>query len=448
MAKKIKLVTSLIIVAVIIAAGVSIFIVNGKSIDCVKDTAMSASTNSSFSIGWHEVSNADGYHIYYLNGETNKYEKLADVEGSDNCTYEIAELEGGTVYTLKVSAYRFFMNKEYESESTEPIVVYSLPDKVSTKVSSVEEGVLNVSWQEQKNVIAYELEYSKNEDFSDAGKCTFKKAELKKCEHIVKDLKPKDVYFVRMRSYITINNENVYGSWSDVQKVEIKDKITMGANIDPKKPIVALSFDDGPGFGDGKNKSTTMQILDVLEKYGARATFFMCGSRLSESNKAVLQREIKLGCELGNHTYDHSHYGKNVTAADISKNSNKIKKLCGQAPTMFRCPGGMMSSTIQVECKAEGMPIAYWSVDTEDWKSKDAKSVYKIATTQVYDGSIILMHDIYPSTVEAVKKIVPKLIEDGYQIVTVSEMLTIKNGGKAPKPGNQYIDYETINNKT
>ena len=114
---------------------------------------------------------------------------------------------------------------------------------------------------------------------------------------------------------------------------------------------------------------------------------------------------------------------------------------------MFRCPGGSITPSIRKECKKEGMPLAYWSVDTEDWRSKDAGKVYKNITKYAYDGSIVLMHDIYPSTADAVEKVVPELIAKGYQIVTVSELIAAKTGDN-PKPGNQYVDYKTINNNT
>lgn len=107
-----------------------------------------------------------------------------------------------------------------------------------------------------------------------------------------------------------------------------------------------------------------------------------------------------------------------------------------------------MSDVIQEECRKEGMPIAYWSVEPEDWKVRDADKIYKSVMSHVYDGSIILMHDIYPTTAQAVEKIVPKLIEEGYQVVGVSEMIAAKNNGSHPKTGQQYIDYKTINNNT
>lgn len=210
--------------------------------------------------------------------------------------------------------------------------------------------------------------------------------------------------------------------------------------------MIAFSFDDGPAY-DYKNSNSTERILDVLEKYNARATFFMVGERVNSETKHLLDREIQMGCELGNHTYSHNHYGTQVTARDISRASKQIQKISGRAPTMFRCPGGNVTSTIRKECKKEGMALAYWSVDTEDWRSKDKDKIYKNITKYAYDGSIVLMHDIYPSTADAVEKVVPELIAKGYQIVTVSELIAAKTGENA-KPGNQYVDYKTINNNT
>ena len=109
--------------------------------------------------------------------------------------------------------------------------------------------------------------------------------------------------------------------------------------------------------------------------------------------------------------------------------------------------GGIVTPTIRKECKKEGMALAYWSVDTEDWRSKDKDKIYKNIIKYAYDGSIVLMHDIYPSTADAVEKVVPELIAKGYQIVTVSELIAAKTG-ENPKPGNQYVDYKTINNNT
>lgn len=442
MAKKIRVITCFAIAVVIICAAAAIAVVNGKSIDVVKNVAMSESTSTSIKIKWNEVKGAKGYHLYFLNEETGKYEKIADVNDGKACVYNFNDVEDGTIYKIKVTAFKFFNKKEYESEEARTVMAYSLPNIPEISASSPDEGILQVKWNDVKNAAGYELEYAKNEDFSDSEKETLSENRFK-----AEKLKPNDVYYVKARAFMNVDEKSVYGQWCEPCQVKIKEKVIMNPDIDPKKPIVALSFDDGPAY-EQNGTSSTAQILKVLEDYGARATFFMCGSRINDSNSKYLKKEIELGCELGNHTYDHSDYGKKVTVNDIRSASDAIKKASGQSPTIFRCPGGMITPQIREECEKEGMPIAYWSVDTEDWKSKDANKIYKIVMDNVYDGSIILMHDIYPSTAEAVKKVVPKLIEEGYQIVTVSEMLTVKNNGKAPLAGQQYIDYKTINNNT
>lgn len=442
MAKKIKTVTCFIIALIIVGAALAIAVVNEKSIDVVKSVVMSENTSSSVKISWNKVKGADGYHLYAQNEKSGKFEKIGDINDGEICSYDFKNIDSGKIYKIKVTAFKIFNKKEYESEDAEIITAYSMPDVLELSAFSSYEGVLDAKWDEQKNASGYELEYSKNEDFSDSKKETIAENVFQ-----AEQLKPKDVYYVRVRAYIEVNKKKIFGEWCDSCRVEIKEKVVMPADIDPKKPIVALSFDDGPAFSqDGVN--STEEILKVLEEYGARATFFMCGSRVNDSNKNCLKKEIELGCELGNHTYDHKNYGNKVTASDIKKSSEAIKNACGKYPSIFRCPGGIMSSEIQEECRRESMPIAYWSVDTEDWKTRDADKIYKTALKSVYDGSIILMHDIYPTTAEAVKKLVPKLIEEGYQVVTVSEMLTVKNNGKAPKAGQQYVDYKTVNNNT
>lgn len=442
MAKKIKVITYLAIALIIICASAAIAVVNEKSVDAVKNVAMSENTSSSIKVDWNKVKGADGYHLYLMNDENEEGEKIGDVDGGEICSYSFEDIDGGTVYKIKVTAYKVFNKKEYESEEAQTVTVYSLPEVPDVSAYSPYEGALTAQWTQQKNSAGYELQYSKDEDFSGA-----EKESLEKSSFEIENLKPKDIYYVRARSFITAGIKNVYSDWCLPCRVEIKERVIMNPDLDPDKPIVALSFDDGPAF-NYENKNSTMEILKVLEEHGARATFFMCGSRINDENKVCLEKKIELGCELGNHTYDHKNYGKKVTENDIKKCSDAIKKASGHYPTVFRCPGGVITAEMQKECVRESMPIAYWSVETEDWKSKDADKIYKAVMDNVYDGSIILLHDIYPSTADAVKRIVPKLIEDGYQVVGVSEMLTAKNGGEPPEPGQQYVDYNTINNNT
>ena len=184
--------------------------------------------------------------------------------------------------------------------------------------------------------------------------------------------------------------------------------------------MVALSFDDGP------NKATTSIVLDTLEQYNGSATFFIVGNRLQhQGNKECAERMVKLGCQLGNHTYDHSHYGNDVTADDIKNGINAIKEATGYEPTAFRPTGGYISDTIKQNANA---PICIWSLDTNDWRhKKDANKTYDAVMNNVSDGDIVLMHDIYESTAEAVSNFVPKLVEEGYQIVNIAELAYYKN---------------------
>lgn len=199
-------------------------------------------------------------------------------------------------------------------------------------------------------------------------------------------------------------------------------------NLDPKKPMVAFTFDDGP------NSPTTNRILKVFEKYNSSCTFFIVGERTkSKENADCIKRMVKNGFQLGNHTYDHTHYGSEVTIQDITKCADRLNDLCGFGPTAFRPTGGFMSDIIKKNC---GAPIILWDIDTEDWKLRDGDKVYHRILSEVKDGGIVLMHDIYPSTAYAIEHVVPKLIENGYQIVNVAELAYYK--GKTLENGKVY----------
>lgn len=442
MVKKIKITAGLIILLIIAVAVAAISVVNSQTVNGVEAIEMTANASSSVTVSWGRVKGADGYLLYISSDDGVNYENAADVNDGSQSSYEITGINSGSFYKVKVTAYKNFNKKVYEGEPSTEIQVYTLPDAVDLSVFSVEEGVLSASWTVQPNTLGYEFEYAKNEDFSDSEKQTTNLDSIR-----VEQLMPNDIYYVRARAEMKAGESNIYGDWSDVCRVGIRKNPVINPDIDPDKPMIALSFDDGPAFDyDGRN--STMDILNVLEEYGARVTFFMCGARINDENKRCLMKEIELGCELGNHTYDHKSYGSSVKSSDIVESSNAIKNACGQLPTLFRCPGGLITPSIREECRKEGMPLAYWSVDTEDWKSQDADKIYKEVMENAYDGAIVLMHDIYPSTASAVKKIVPKLIDDGYQLVTISEMIAAKNDGEPPQPGQQYVDCNIINNRT
>ena len=202
--------------------------------------------------------------------------------------------------------------------------------------------------------------------------------------------------------------------------------------IDPDKPMVALTFDDGPG------KATT-KILNTLEKYGAVATFFDLGQNMLNSPSTV-KREEAIGCEVESHTYSHKNLNK-LTASqiksDMAKAEDAFEKVLGHKPYLVRPPYGNANATVKSTLK---YPLINWDIDTLDWKSRNKNSILKeIHKYSNYDGRIILMHGIYDSTAEAVAELVPELINKGYQLVTVSEMAKYK--GVTLKTGTLYLNF-------
>ena len=187
--------------------------------------------------------------------------------------------------------------------------------------------------------------------------------------------------------------------------------------IDPTRPMVALTFDDGP------HAVYTDQILDILEEHGAVATFFEVARNLSKAPDAV-RRAADLGCEIGSHSYRHANLGKMDQAAqqaDQAAADALFQEVLGTTPTLLRPPYGSMNKTLKTTC---GRSIVTWSIDPEDWLCRDADTVVKrIQAEKSLDGQVILLHSIYDSTVEATKILVPWLLEQGYQLVTVSELI-------------------------
>ena len=188
------------------------------------------------------------------------------------------------------------------------------------------------------------------------------------------------------------------------------------------KKMVALTYDDGP------NPIATNAILDTLEQYDAKATFFDLGY-LVEKYPDVVKREVALGCEVGSHSYDHQNFNKlsaDQISADIQKTAAAFQKALGKDPAVFRPPYGACDESVK---KQIPMPIYLWSIDTWDWKSRDAKAVLDvIKSSGDLDGKVILMHGIYTSTAEATAILVPYLQGQGYELVTVSELIQAKHG--------------------
>lgn len=196
-----------------------------------------------------------------------------------------------------------------------------------------------------------------------------------------------------------------------------KQRASEGVDCDQVK-CVALTYDDGPS-------KYTDTLLDTLEKNDAKATFFILGVQ-AEAYPDVVQRMVDLGMGIGNHTYNHSWF-KEVSAADqraeIKRGSNAIKDAGGVRPTLLRPPYGDFTQTTL----NGSYPIILWDVDTMDWSTRSSSETIRRTLDEVRPGSIVLMHDIQPSSVRAAATLVPKLKARGYHLVTVDTLL----GGNA-----------------
>ena len=209
--------------------------------------------------------------------------------------------------------------------------------------------------------------------------------------------------------------------------------------IDPSKPMVALTFDDGPIYG------ITDKILDVLEQYNARATFFVLGWRFRhEENNDILRRAVALGCEIGNHTWSHDRLpGKNyVGVRQEVLNTNKvIFDIAGVQPHCLRPPGGQNTYEAMRVARENDMVVVLWSQSGNVHEVDPAKIAQNVEKQIVdgdvlEDGDIVLLHDTHYNMIDAVKMIVPKLIDEGYQLVTVWELLNCAD--QPPVPGKVY----------
>lgn len=205
-----------------------------------------------------------------------------------------------------------------------------------------------------------------------------------------------------------------------------------GRYVDISKPMVALTYDDGPRAANGN------RIMDLLEQYNGRATFFLVGNMVN-ANKAEVQRMAADGMEVANHSWDHQYFNKLGAAAiqsEVSKCNAAIYEACGVMPTLIRLPGGNITNTVRANVS---MPMIYWTIDTRDWQHRSAAKTIEHVVGKVKDGDIVLMHEIWDSTVAAQETIIPALANQGFQLVTVSELAAFR--GYVLGTGVQYVSF-------
>ena len=196
-----------------------------------------------------------------------------------------------------------------------------------------------------------------------------------------------------------------------------------------ERPVVALTFDDGP------RRSTTGELLDGLAQRGVHATFFLVGEML-EGNGDLVERMAAEGHQIGVHTYDHVWLTE-LSAVDFEKQVGRTRRLLtemvGEGSYWLRPPYGGVDRGVE---KRAGSPVILWSVDPEDWDDKNVTRIVEHIVSNVRDGDIILLHDLFPSSGQAALSIVDTLLERGFCFVTVEQLMEAR--GVTPEAGARY----------
>ena len=196
-------------------------------------------------------------------------------------------------------------------------------------------------------------------------------------------------------------------------------------SVPTEKKQIALTFDDGP------HPTLTLRILEILAQYNIPATFFMVGQNVLNYPEAA-RAVIEAGHEVGNHTFSHPHIGNLSEKAifdEIGKCEDALEELCEYRPHLLRTPQGALTPSLERCLLDDDYILILWSLDTRDWENKSTAHVVQTVLDNVQAGDIILMHDFIghnSKTPEALEKIIPILLSQGYEFVTVSALLGLQ----------------------
>ena len=205
-----------------------------------------------------------------------------------------------------------------------------------------------------------------------------------------------------------VNSQNAVS-----EQVEKKSDLEQEEELPPR---VALTFDDGP------HRIYTKNLLDGLRERGVKATFFVVGENIPGNEDLIRQMEAD-GHLIGNHTYDHADISKlsdEENCRELQKTSDLVKEITGYGTAYVRPPFGNWKDTM--DCRVTMISVK-WTIDTLDWKSKNVAEIIGKVMQQISDYDIILMHDYYETSVEAALQIVDRLQEEGYEFVTVEDLI-------------------------
>lgn len=377
-----------------------------EEIQYLSRPVITASTVSSsrIKLRWNVVDGATKYIVYVKSSGTD----WKELYSGKNTSYTASGLTLGKTYTFSVRAISG-SGKSVKSAEADAKATFGAPS-YSVKLES---GTgIKISWKAVSGAGSYRVYRRTNEGSWKLLKTTTSTSYVDTSGH------SGTTYEYAVRAFERTRARGVYGLLATGESI-------VYSRIDPDKPMIALTFDDGPS-------AYTSDILDQLEKYGAHATFFVVGNRVSTFSNTI-KRAYNLGCEIGNHSWSHpalSSISVSAMKKELSKTDNAIKSVIGIAPELLRPPYGAVDSDVRNNA---GKPLIHWSIDTRDWETRNSSRTISSVLNNVRDGSIILMHDIYAATRDAAVSLIPTLIEKGYQLVTVSELaayrgVTLKDG--------------------
>src|SRR5699024_4696107 len=263
------------------------------------------------------------------------------------------------------------------------------------------------------------------------------------------ELKTKSIDLMKVYPYIALNYDDIILNDEQKEKIaaikEEEDKKKQekkkkqqeeqdeGNKEDLDKKLIALTFDDGP------HNEVTERVLNTLDDFDAKATFFMLGQN-AEAYPEVAQKVVEQGHEIANHSITHPDLvtlSMDQLRSQLIDSQEQIEAATGKKPIYFRPPYGSYNDNVLQIAKESNQKVIMWSVDTRDWESRNAASINQVVQQYTRPGAILLMHDIHHSTADALPEMLQYLSDQGYEFVTVSELLPYIDGeGVGPYNGN------------
>jgi len=362
-------------------------------------------TDGNIQLSWDEI---DGGEEYVLSRSSKKHSGFRRIYATDGerCRYTDRKRVPGRAYYYRLTVYSQGRARHSRSETVKGRALKKVRIVKISNVSGSRKLVLH--WKAVKGADSYQV---------------LRKNESKNRYQVIATVKGTKTSYADTRrrggryyTYRVRARDDAGGRGGE-------SKAVSQMAIDRKKRMIALTYDDGPSM-------YTPAVLKALKKYRAHATFFVVGSNVGRY-PASLRREVALGCEIGNHTYSHNNLTRLSSGqiqSVLDKTNRAVKGRTGKNVRIMRPPGGNINPSV---CRAVGMPVILWSVDTLDWKTRSTSATIQCVLRRAQDGSVVLMHDLHKPTARAADTIIRTLKGRGYQLVTVSELAAYRGGMSA-----------------